>query len=84
MNKEGIYQPVNIGNANEFTILDCAKIILEKTKSKSIIINEPLPLDDPIRRKPDISFAKKNLNWVPLIDLNEGLEKTINYFKNNL
>jgi len=78
MNKEGIYQPVNIGNANEFTIL------LEKTKSKSIIINEPLPLDDPIRRKPDISFAKKNLNWVPLIDLNEGLEKTINYFKNNL
>lgn len=73
--------PVNIGNPNEFTILELAQKVIHLTGSKSKIINEPLPSDDPLMRQPDISLAKKELNWEPKIQLDEGLIKTIEYFK---
>ena len=73
--------PINMGNPNEFTILELAKKIIELTKSKSKIIFKPLPLDDPMMRQPDISLAKKELNWSPKIELEEGLIKTIEFFK---
>lgn len=73
--------PVNLGNPGEFSILEFAEKIIEKTKSSSKIINCPLPHDDPTQRKPDISLAKEKLNWKPLIMLNEGLDKTIEYYK---
>ncbi|MGZ2368307.1 UDP-glucuronic acid decarboxylase family protein [Ancylomarina sp. YFZ004] len=73
--------PVNIGNPHEFTILELAKKVIELTKSKSKIIHEPLPMDDPMQRQPDISLAKEKLNnWEPKIQLEEGLIKTIQYF----
>lgn len=72
---------INIGNPNEKTILDLAEIIKEMTKCKSEIIFEDLPQDDPKRRKPDISKAKKILDWEPKVDLRDGLEKTIEYFR---
>lgn len=73
--------PVNLGNPYEFTILELAKKVIELTNSQSKIIFKPLPSDDPTQRKPDISVAKKNLNWSPLINLDEGLLKTISYFE---
>ena len=74
--------PVNLGNPNEFTILQLAYRVIEITKSKSKITFLPLPQDDPKQRKPDISFAKKELvGWKPNIQLDEGLVKTISYFK---
>lgn len=73
--------PVNLGNPHEFTIFELAKKIIELTNSKSKIIFNPLPSDDPTQRKPDISVANKNLNWSPLINLDEGLLKTISYFE---
>jgi UDP-glucuronate decarboxylase len=77
--------PVNLGNPHEFTILELAQTIINKTKSQSKIIFEPLPSDDPIRRRPDISLAKKELNgWEPKIQLDEGLDYTINYYKSLL
>lgn len=73
--------PVNIGNPNEFTIRQLAEEVIRLTNSKSELIFMPLPKDDPIQRKPDISLAKKELsNWEPKIQLEEGLIKTINYF----
>ena len=88
---EGIYKllqldknpetPINLGNPNEFTILELAKVIVEVTKSKSVIANNPLPSDDPRQRCPDISLAKSTLNWRPTIELREGIEKTAAYFK---
>ncbi|MDQ2177392.1 UDP-glucuronic acid decarboxylase family protein [Marinifilum sp. D714] len=73
--------PVNIGNPNEFTILELAQNVIELTNSKSKIIHLPLPQDDPTQRQPDISLAKKELNnWEPKIQLREGLLKTISYF----
>lgn len=74
--------PVNIGNPGEFTILELAEKILNKIKSKSEIEYHSLPSDDPTRRRPDISLAKKELNWEPEILLSEGLDKTIEYYKN--
>ena len=77
--------PVNIGNPHEFKMLELAEKILELTKSKSKIIHLPLPQDDPTQRRPDISYAYKELNgWKSKIDLNEGLIKTIEYFNNLL
>ena len=76
--------PINIGNPNEFTILELAKIIIKFTNSKSKIIFKSLPQDDPKQRQPDISKAKKYLNWEPKIKLEEGLKKTIKYFKEKL
>ncbi|MDR2584242.1 MAG: SDR family oxidoreductase [Fibromonadaceae bacterium] len=72
--------PINIGNPGEFTILELAEKIIKLTGSKSKIIKEPLPTDDPKQRKPDISKAKKILNWEPSVNLEEGLKKTIEYF----
>ena len=73
--------PINLGNPTELKILDLAKKIIKLTDSKSKIINRDLPLDDPIRRKPDISEAKKILNWNPKVDIDDGLKETIEYFK---
>lgn len=74
--------PVNIGNPDEFTIKELAELVLELTGSSSKIVHKPLPSDDPIQRKPDISLAKKMLdNWTPKVQLNDGLMKTINYFE---
>ena len=76
--------PVNIGSDDEYTIAELADIILKLTKSKSKITYIPLPEDDPKRRRPDISKAKKIFNWKPEISLEDGLKETISYFKNNL
>ncbi|MDR1812237.1 MAG: SDR family oxidoreductase [Candidatus Fibromonas sp.] len=73
--------PVNIGNPGEFTILELAEKVIKLTGSKSRIVKEPLPSDDPKQRKPDISKAKKFLNWEPKVNLEEGLLQTIEYFK---
>lgn len=74
--------PVNLGNPDEFTIKELAEKIIKLTKSKSKIIYQELPQDDPKQRCPDISLAKEKLGWEPKIKLEEGLEKTIEYFKN--
>jgi len=77
--------PVNIGNPSEFTILELAKKIIEITNSKSKIIYFPLPQDDPMQRKPDISLAHEKLNgWKPEIKLEEGLQRTVDFFKNSI
>lgn len=73
--------PVNLGNPGEFSILEFADKVIKQTDSKSKIINCPLPHDDPTQRKPDISLAKEILNWEPKIMLDEGLSKTIKYYK---
>lgn len=73
--------PVNIGNPGEFTILELAQKVIELTGSTSKIINMPLPMDDPMQRRPVIELAKKELDWEPKIHLEEGLKKTIDYFK---
>lgn len=74
------YGPVNLGNPGEFTMLELAEKVLKLTQSKSKIIFQPLPQDDPKQRQPNITLAKKTLNWQPTISLEEGLEKTISYF----
>lgn len=79
--KDDFIGPVNLGNPNEFTILELAEKIIEKTNAKSEIKYYPLPADDPTQRRPDISLAKENLNWEPKIMLDEGLDKTIEYYK---
>lgn len=87
---EGIYRllmsrehdPVNVGNPNEMTLLALAKQIIKLTGSKSKIIFKPLPVDDPKVRRPDIKKAKKLLGWKPMVGLEEGLSKTIDYFRN--
>jgi len=76
--------PVNLGNPQEFSILELAEKIIKLCNSKSKIIYKELPQDDPIKRKPDISLAKKLLNWNPKISLNEGLKRTIEYFKEEI
>ena len=84
MNQNDQTGPINIGNPGEFTILELAKQVLEKTESESQITFHPLPGDDPLQRQPDIALAEKVLDWKPTIALDEGLEKTINYFKEEL
>jgi UDP-glucuronate decarboxylase len=79
--KDSFTGPVNIGNPNEFTILELAQKIIELTASTSKIIYQPLPSDDPMQRQPDISLAKKELDWSPKVNLDEGLIKTIDFFK---
>ena len=81
MNSE-ITGPVNLGNPNETTIVDLAKLISKKLNIKENFIFKELPKDDPLQRKPIIKKANEELNWIPLIDLNTGLENTIKYFKN--
>lgn len=73
--------PVNLGNPSERTILDLAKLIIKMTDSNSKLIFKPLPSDDPIKRRPDITLAKKELDWEPTVDIEIGLSKTIEYFK---
>ncbi len=79
--KDGFYGPVNIGNPHEFSMLELAQNVLELTESKSKLVFLPLPQDDPKQRQPDITLAKKELNFSPKVQLREGLEKTIAYFK---
>jgi len=76
--------PVNLGNPNEFKILDLAKKIINLTKSNSKLVYKSLPEDDPKQRQPNISLAQEKLNWKPKIELNEGLKHTIQYFLNVL
>jgi len=78
------HNPVNLGNPNEITILELAEIIKKLTNSKSKIVFRPIPEDDPKVRMPDITKAKKHLNWEPKVNLEEGLKKTINWFKEKL
>jgi UDP-glucuronate decarboxylase len=73
--------PVNLGNPEEYRILELAEKIIRLTKSRSKIVFKPLPQDDPLQRKPDITLAKTKLQWHPKTPLEEGLEKTIDYFK---
>ena len=81
MNKEELIGPVNIGNPDEFTIKQLAELVIKLTGSKSKIVYRELPEDDPQQRQPDISLAKSELGWEPTIKLEEGLKKTIEYFK---
>jgi len=76
--------PVNLGNPTEFTILDLAEKTIRLTGSKSEIIFKPLPQDDPLQRRPDITLAKEKLQWEPVIDVEKGLNKTIEYFRSIL
>ena len=73
--------PINIGNPKEFTILELAELVLELTGSKSELVNRPLPSDDPLQRRPDITRARELLNWEPEVNLHEGLSRTIEWFK---
>jgi UDP-glucuronate decarboxylase len=79
--REDFTGPVNIGNPNEFTMLELAEKVIRFTGSSSKLLYMPLPADDPTQRQPDISLAKKELGWEPTVMLNEGLVKTIDYFK---
>ena len=72
--------PINMGNPNEFSILELAKYVINLTNSKSKLIHKPLPQDDPKQRQPDIRLAKENLNWEPKIELSDGLKRTIEHF----
>ncbi len=82
--RDGFTGPVNLGNPGEFTMLELAKKVIELTGSDSKIIYLPLPSDDPTQRKPVIDLAKKELGWEPTIPLEEGLKKTIDYFRKTL
>ena len=73
--------PINLGNNLEFTMIELAEKVLNLTNSKSKLIFKPLPLDDPRQRQPDLTKAKKELDWEPLVSLDDGLKETINYFK---
>jgi UDP-glucuronate decarboxylase len=73
--------PVNVGNPNEFTILQLAEMVIRLTGSKSAIVRRPLPSDDPMQRQPDISLAKSKLGWEPKVELEEGLRETIDFFR---
>lgn len=85
MDSENFTGPVNLGNPDEFTILELSNKVLEMVAdSKSKLINKPLPQDDPTQRRPDISIAKEKLNWEPKIKLDEGLKKTIEWFRNQV
>jgi UDP-glucuronate decarboxylase len=72
--------PINIGNPGEFTILQLAELVLELTGSRSTIVRRPLPQDDPLQRRPDITLAREMLGWQPTLALRQGLERTIAYF----
>lgn len=83
MNTDGsVIGPINIGNPDEFTIKELAEKVIDLTNTKSKIIYKPLPQDDPLQRKPDITLARKTLDWEPSVKLNEGLIDTIAYFDN--
>ena len=79
--EDEVIGPFNMGNPGEFTMNELAQKVIKLTGSNSIILQQPLPQDDPKQRKPDISKAVQMLNWEPKIDLDTGLQKTIEYFK---
>ena len=79
--RDGFTGPVNLGNPGEFTMLELANLVIELTGSKSKIVYMPLPQDDPTQRKPVIELAKKEPDWEPTIALQDGIVKTIEYFK---
>jgi UDP-glucuronate decarboxylase len=81
MNSENQFQPVNLGNPNEFTVMQLCEEIIRMTGSKSKINHKPLPQDDPVQRQPEITQAREILGWEPKIQLGEGLIKTIEYFR---
>lgn len=83
-NSQKFIGPVNLGNPSERTILDFAKLIIEMTNSNSRIIFKPLPSDDPVKRRPDITLAKAKLDWAPTVKIREGLQKTIDYFESKI
>ena len=78
--RDGFTGPVNLGNPGEFTMLELAEKVIELTGSESQIVHKELPADDPTQRKPVIDLAKKELDWEPSINLDEGLKRTIEYF----
>ena len=82
--RNGFTGPVNVGNPEEFAMLELAETVIKLTDSDSKIVFKELPQDDPRQRRPDIELAKKELNWEPHIALEEGLKKTITYFKSIL
>jgi len=84
MEQDTTVGPVNLGNPTEFTIRELAEKVLEKVGSSSKLIEKPLPADDPMQRKPDISLAQKVIDWTPGIELDEGLDRTIPYFRSLL
>jgi UDP-glucuronate decarboxylase len=73
--------PVNIGNPDEFTMIELARSVIELTGSKSRIVHQPLPADDPRQRQPDIRQARERLDWMPTVALQQGLVQTIDYFR---
>lgn len=81
MAAEDFKGPVNPGNPGEFTMLELAEKVIRLTGSKSQIVHEPLPSDDPAQRRPVIDLAREKLDWQPKIDLEEGLKRTITYFR---
>ena len=81
---EDLTGPVNLGNPAEFTILELAETIIRMTGSRSNIVHNPLPADDPLQRNPDISLARSKLGWEPQVPLEQGLSKTISYFEKRL
>jgi UDP-glucuronate decarboxylase len=84
MKAEDFIGPVNLGNPNEFTVLELAEKVIQMTKSRSKLIFKPLPQDDPTQRQPDISLAQSRLGWKPTVELDEGLKATIEYFEKKL
>lgn len=84
MNQEDLVGPVNLGNPGEFTMLELAEKVISKIGGKSKLTFRPLPQDDPKQRRPDISLAKEKLDWQPKIDLEQGLDRTIAYFRTEL
>jgi len=84
MNQEEIVGPMNLGNPGEFTMLELAEKVLNQVGGKSKIVHRDLPADDPRQRRPDISLAKRVLNWEPQVPLDAGLEKTIAYFRKSI
>ncbi|MFW6139926.1 MAG: UDP-glucuronic acid decarboxylase family protein [Acidobacteriota bacterium] len=84
MNTKDFIGPVNLGTPQEYSILELAEKIIKITKSRSKITHRPLPKDDPVRRCPDIALAEKRLNWEPKISLDQGLERTVEYFNKQI
>jgi UDP-glucuronate decarboxylase len=80
--REGFTGPVNVGNPDEFTVLELARKVVKAAESRSgVVTGRPLPADDPAKRKPDITLARKELGWQPRIPLDEGLCKTVEWFR---
>jgi len=84
LSQSDYHEPVNIGNPTEFTVLEFAELVRRLVGSKSRIVRKPLPVDDPKQRRPDITLAKKLLGWEPKVDLETGLRRTIEYFRNKV